>query len=343
MKNKTKMQQQKPSIINNMNLTVIITEDFEEMSETAGNILIPKIRANTIEQAKKFNLILPTGNSPTGLYVRMVKRQREYDANLVGSWNLDEYVGLPGKTSEERRNHRESYHTFMRTHLFDNLNPPFAEYYLPRGTDIEQSELERALKGEENYALAGTDKGKAIIIPDNCKDPYLKWIKEEILDAYLKSIELRGGIDCAIVGVGGRGHIAFHESGIALELEMLLVKIDDNTIKNAIKDGHFKTWEEAPKYAISIGAGAVFKYAKNIILMAYGERKAEPVAKSLLENVTSDIPISGLQSFAQQEGKSVIYILDKEAAAGLKIKDKELEKKGIRVIDLITRPYQAIF
>ena len=102
--NKTKMTQEKPSttIINNMNLTVIITEDFEEMSETAGNILIPKMRANTIEQAKKFNLILPTGNSPTGLYIRMVQRQREYDANLVGSLNREPYEKILEVLQNER-------------------------------------------------------------------------------------------------------------------------------------------------------------------------------------------------------------------------------------------------
>ncbi len=325
-----------------MSLTVIKTKYFEAMSETAGNIIIQKIRSAQKEQTRKFNLVLPTGKSPIGLYVRMVQRQMEYNANNIRSWNLDEYVGLPGRTSEERRRHPESYNNFMRVHLFDHLNPPFSEYYLPKGTDIEQSELENALKDKENYTLVGTDKGKAIIIPNNCKDPYLRWIKEEILDFYLKSIETAGGIDWVIVGSGGRGHIAFHESGIPLELEMLLVKLDDNTIENAVRDGHFKSREKAPRYAVSLGAGGVFKYAKNVLLLAYGQRKTEPIAESLLENVNPNIPISGLQHFAQQEGKRVIYVLDEEAAAGLKGNDEKLEKKGINVIDLTANPYQAI-
>lgn len=326
-----------------MNIKVIKTRDFEAMSETAGNILIPQMRIATMEQSRIFNLILPTGNSPTGLYVRMVRRQREYDASRIRSYNLDEYVGLPGKTSEERRRHPKSYSTFMDIKLFNHLNPAFSEYYLPRGTDIDQSELEKALENKDNYRLMGEDKGKAVIISENCNDPYLLWIKELILDSYIKSIEKSGYIDWAIVGVGGRGHIAFHESGIPLELEMLLVKLDDNTIENAVKDGHFKSREETPRYAVSMGAGGVFKYTKNILLLASDKRKTEPVARSLLEDVTSDIPISGLQSFAQEEGKSVIYVLDKEAAAGLEGKDKELAKRGIRVIDLINNPYQIIF
>ena len=51
-----------------------------------------------------------------------------------------------------------------------------------------------------------------------------------------------------IIGVGRHGHVAFHESGISLKGgKVTLVKLDDNTVANAVADGHFPSEKESPR------------------------------------------------------------------------------------------------
>ena len=314
--------------------TVYVTENFEHMSDRAADILIPELRRVTVLERKFFNGGFPTGNSPTGLYKRIAEKQDKFNASYMRSWNLDEYVGLPGKYPSERVLHPESYAYFMIKNLFGKLDPPFKETHIPLGTEIDQEQLEHALEERKGYTIVGAYDGKVIDISPCCEHPYLKWIREEILDSYIESIRLADGIDWWVVGTGGNGHIGFHESGIPLECEMFLVKLDDKTRDNALKDGHFSKIEEVPKYAVSIGAGGICKYSRNILLLASGDRKTEPITRSLLGPVTSDVPISCLQDFAKD--KTVVYVLDQIAAAEI-LKDKEQKKlieKGVIIKDL---------
>ena len=316
-----------------MPFTVIITKDFAHMSEEAGKIVLKELKSfKPTRQKPKYVLGLATGNSPTGLYQYLADNQEKFDAANVISFNLDEYIGLPGENSQLRALHPESYSYFMIQQLFGKLQKTFARTYVPFGTLICQTALIDALKKNKgDFEMKGTGKGKAVVIKASAKNAYLKYIKKEILDAYEKAIKYAGGIDLHIVGVGGRGHVAFHESGIPLNLRMLLVKLDDNTIRNAVKDGHFPSFKDSPNYAISMGAGLVYK-AKTVLLVASGERKTAPVAESLLGPVTSDVPISYGQKFAAAGG-NMIYVIDAIAAEGIAGKEAELKKKGIKVID----------
>ena len=67
---------------------------------------------------------LATGNSPTGLYKHLAEAFNEgrIDAGRVRSFNLDEYVGLPGENAQQRCLHRESYSYFMIQQLFGLLD-----------------------------------------------------------------------------------------------------------------------------------------------------------------------------------------------------------------------------
>ncbi|HOE62393.1 MAG TPA: glucosamine-6-phosphate deaminase [Candidatus Sumerlaeota bacterium] len=316
-----------------MPFTVIITKDYAHMSEEAGKIVLKELKSfKPAKQKKNYVLGLATGSTPVGLYQHLIDNQEKFNSADVISFNLDEYVGLPGENAQLRTLHPESYSYFMIKKLFGKLKTPFAKTYVPFGTLICQEELIAALKkSKDDFEIKGSDKGKAVVIKASAKNPLLKMIKKDILDAYEKSIAKAGGIDLQIIGVGGRGHVAFHESGIPLNHKMLLVKLDDNTIQNAVKDGHFATVEDSPNYAISLGAALVYK-AKTVMLLANGERKIRPVAESILGPVTADVPISYGQKFSA-DGGNMIYILDVIAASGLKGKEKELKAKGIKVID----------
>jgi glucosamine-6-phosphate deaminase len=219
----------------------------------------------------------------------------------------------------------------MIQEFFGLLDKKFIETSVPYGCLIDQKRLINELEAHpEDWSELGTDAGKSISIKDNSASEYLKWIQKTILEGYAQKISDAGGIDLHIIGVGGRGHVAFHESGIPFEgSNVLLVKLDDNTVGNAVNDGHFTTKEESPKYAISMGAELVYK-AKAVVLLANGERKVESVTKSLLNDPTPDIPISYGQIYSKNGG-NLTYILDKIAGRELLANKELLNKKGIEI------------
>jgi glucosamine-6-phosphate deaminase len=220
----------------------------------------------------------------------------------------------------------------MVQEFFSLLKKKFIETSVPYGTLIDQKQLTKELKDHpRDWEELGREAGKSIVIKAKPASKHLAWIKTTILDGYRGKIRRAGGIDLQVIGVGGRGHVAFHESGIPFKnSQVLLVKLDDNTISNAVADGHFKSKKEAPHYAISMGAELVYQ-AKAVILLANGERKVGPVAESLLGPVTPDVPISYGQVYAKRGGH-LVYVLDKIAARDLLthrdlLKDKEIKIK----------------
>ncbi|MBA7707358.1 putative glucosamine-6-phosphate deaminase 2 [subsurface metagenome] len=319
-----------------MGFQVYITKDKKQMSQVAAQIVLGQILSFIpSEEKEKMVLGLATGSTPTGLYDIIASNQHLFDAQRIVSFNLDEYVGLPGATPEERARHPESYAHFMSEQLFQKLTPSFAKTFIPQGTKVAEERLIQELGSHKDdpsyYELKGTDFGKAVSIPDTTLSDYLSWIKREILDGYEELIRSYGGIDLQVVGVGEKGHIGFHECGIPLEERMLLVKLDESTIQNAVKDGHFSSVEESPHYAISMGAGLVYE-ASLILLLASGERKRETIAGSLLGPVTCNLPISFSQEYAKK-GK-MIYIVDELAAKDILGKESILSSKEIYVSDL---------
>lgn len=317
-----------------MPLKVIITRDFDHMSEVAGKLVIDRI-AGVTARGVTFNLGLATGNSPTGAYKWLAKAANAgaFDASKVTSFNLDEYVGLPGENAQARALHSESYNFFMVQELFGLLRTKFAQANVPWGCLIEQDELVRELAANPgDWVEQGADKGKAIVIRPDAASPMLRWLREEILGAYQAKILGAGGIDLHVIGVGGRGHVAFHECGIPFEGNgMLLVKLDDNTVANALADHHFESGEDVPRYAISMGAELVYR-ARTVLLLANGPRKAEPVAASLAEDVSDAVPISYGQRYAQGGGE-LIYVIDEAAASGVLVRRGEIEARGAQIDD----------
>lgn len=321
-----------------MEITVYVTRDFEHMSDVAAGIVIKKIN-ETFKKKKEAILGLATGNSPTGVYKRLAKAANSgrFDSGRIRSFNLDEYVGLPGSNVQQRVVHPESYAYFMIQEFFGLLKHKFIETSLPYGALIDQKTLIRELKvNKRDWAFNGTDAGKSIAIKAKPASAYLAWIRREILDGYARKIKAAGGIDLQIIGVGGRGHVAFHESGIPFKgSSVMLVKLDEDTIANAVKDGHFSTIDDSPNYAVSMGAELVYK-AKTVLLMANGERKIEPVTRSLLGGVTPELPISYGQRYAKKGGH-LIYVIDRIAGRELLASKGQLKKKGVKVKVMLER------
>jgi len=317
-----------------MPIQVFLTRDFQHLSKVASDIVKEKIIAFSKEK-KEIVLGLATGNSPTGVYKHLAQAANdgEFDSSRIRSFNLDEYVGLPGENAQQRVVHPESYCYFMIRELFGLVKKKFLETNVPFGSLIDQKILIGELKNHsQDWTLKGKDAGKSIVIKRKGKSKYLAWIKKDILDGYTRKIKKAGGIDLQIIGVGGRGHVAFHESGVPFKgSSVMLIKLDDNTINNSVADGHFPSVKDCPNYAISMGAELVYQ-ARNVVLLANGERKVESVTQSLLGNVTPEVPISYGQKYAENGG-ALIYVLDKIAGRELLAHQGTLKEKKILLED----------
>ncbi len=116
-------------------------------------------------------------------------------------------------------------------------------------------------------------------------------------------------IDLQLLGIGVNGHIGFNEPGSPFDGGTHIVDLTKSTIK--ANSRFFDKIEDVPKQAISMGIGSIMK-SKKIILEAYGEKKADAVAKMIDGPVTEDMPASALQNHSD-----VIVILDEAAASKL--------------------------
>lgn len=318
-----------------MPLGVVVTRDFKHMSEVAADTVKKNI-IQTLRKQKEFVLGLATGSSPTGLYKHLARAANagEFDSSRMRSFNLDEYVGLPGENAQQRVMHPESYCYFMIQEFFGLLTNKFVQTSVPYGSLIDQKQLMRELKAHrEDWQQVGKDAGRSIVIKAKPASEYLAWVRKTILDGYARKIKKVGGIDLQIIGVGGRGHVAFHESGIPFKgSKVMLVKLDDNTVANAVAGGHFPSVKESPRYAVTMGAELVYQ-AKTVVLLASGERKVEPVAESLLGDPTQDVPISYGQKYAEKGG-NMVYVVDKIVGQKLIANKKGIKQKGIKIQDL---------
>ncbi len=318
-----------------MDFKVIVCRDYDHMSETASALALAEIGRRRRARGECV-LGLATGSTPVGLYKHLAKaaNRGDFDAARVSSFNLDEYVGLPGDDPQQRVLHPESYSFYMVQELFGLLSVKFRRTLLPAGTLIDQAKMLSELEEfPGDWRLAGEDKGKAVIIKPDCSSKYLSWIRRGILGGYAAAIEAAGGIDLQVIGVGGRGHVGFHESGIPFDAgRTLLVRLDKNTIENAVADGHFPSVEESPRYAVSMGAELVFR-ARTVLLVANGPRKTAPISESLLKEPGCACPISHGRVSARK-GTRVIYVLDQAAAAGILPEREKLRRGGIEIEDI---------
>ncbi|MEN3038773.1 MAG: glucosamine-6-phosphate deaminase [Candidatus Kryptonium sp.] len=252
-------------------MLVIVKEDYDAMSKEAAKIVADRIR-------RKPNLVLglATGSTPLGLYKELIRMHKEegLDFSKVVTFNLDEYIGLPPE-------HDQSYHYFMWENLFKHININPANVHIPQGMfgDLKISPYETDPKVEA----------------------YCQWYEEQI--------KKFGGIDLQILGIGANGHIAFNEPGSSLGSRTRIKTLTEKTRQDNSR--FFKSIDEVPKYAITMGIGTIME-AKEVILLASGEGKADAVKAAVEGPVTAMCPASMLQMH-----RKAIIILDRKAASKL--------------------------
>lgn len=163
-------------------MKIIQVKDYKEMSQKAAEVIIQKVK-----QEDRINLGLATGGTPKGLYEAMIEDYRKNGTSYqhVTTFNLDEYIGL----EEQNPN---SYHYYMAESLFNHIDIPKFQTYLPNGlADDYNHECER----------------------------------------YDQLIKALGGIDLQVLGIGQNGHIGFNEPGTSFQSLTHIVTLEESTRK----------------------------------------------------------------------------------------------------------------
>ena len=226
---------------------------FEDTIDNHAKLIAFQI-FTAIEEKKQNNehlvLGLATGSTPIPLYQELVRLHREANLSFenVYTFNLDEYCGL-------HVDHCESYHYFMNFHLFDHIDIPKENIFIPDG------EVER------------------IFLKDYCV-------------GYEKHIQKLGGIDIQILGIGRNGHIGFNEPGSSVASITRKVELHHVTKRDAASS--FGGFDFVPTHAITMGMKTILS-AKQIYLMAFGENKKQATKQAILGDITDELPASFLQ------------------------------------------------
>lgn len=155
--------------------------DYKEMSRKAANI----ISAQMILKPDSV-LGLATGSTPLGIYSQLIEwyKKGDLDFSQIRTVNLDEYKDLSPDNPQ-------SYHYYMRHNLFNHVNIPPDNTFLPDG-------MARNSKAECNR--------------------------------YNLIIERLGGIDLQLLGLGHNGHIGFNEPDEIFYSGTRLVALSESTL-----------------------------------------------------------------------------------------------------------------
>ena len=205
-------------------------------------------------------------------------------------------------------------------------------------SDVDFTEM-TSVNLDEYVGLGGEDEqsyryfmNKHLFDKKPFKETFVPNGKAEDLDAasaeYEKIIDAHP-VDIQILGIGQNGHIGFNEPGTPLDSLTHVVELTESTI-NANKR-YFDKVEDVPTRAVSMGIGSIMK-GKKMILMAYGEAKAEAIKGMIDGPVTTDMPASALQNH-----QDVVIIIDDAAASNL----YSLMKKNLKHKDFLM--FQVLF
>jgi glucosamine-6-phosphate deaminase len=120
-------------------------------------------------------------------------------------------------------------------------------------------------------------------------------------------------IDCAFVGIGENGHLAFNDPPADFNTTepYLIVQLDEACRRQQVGEGWFQSVADVPQRAISISVRQILD-AREIICVVPDARKADAVRNSLEGPVTPDVPASILQTHPN----TTVY-LDSASAAKL--------------------------
>ncbi len=110
--------------------------------------------------------------------------------------------------------------------------------------------------------------------------------------AYEERIRNAGGIDIQILGIGTDGHIGFNEPTSSLASRTRIKTLTPQTRRDNAR--FFGSEDEVPFHVITMGIGTIMEARQNLLL-AFGENKADAVAGMVEGPITAINPASILQ------------------------------------------------
>ena len=126
---------------------------------------------------------------------------------------------------------------------------------------------------------------------------------------YEERIDFYGGIDIQILGIGANGHIAFNEPSSSLGSRTRIKTLKKSTIQDNAR--FFDKKDEVPGFAITMGVGTIME-AKQLLLLASGEAKADAIKATIEGPVTAHYPATIVQMH-----RFATILIDRAAASKL--------------------------
>lgn len=126
---------------------------------------------------------------------------------------------------------------------------------------------------------------------------------------YERAIDAAGGIDLQVLGIGRTGHVGFNEPGSSFASLTRVKTLTEQTRRDNAR--FFASLDDVPTHCVTQGLGTILR-ARQLVLLAFGEGKADAVAGAVEGPVTSSLPGSVIQLHPR-----VTVIVDEAAAAGL--------------------------
>lgn len=166
----------------------------------------------------------------------------------------------------------QSYHFFMHEHLFNHID----------------------------------------ILPKNIHVPDGKVPNDNVVAyclSYEKKIKDFGGLDFQLLGIGRTGHVGFNEPGSHYNSGTRVITLDHITRVDAAPS--FLGIDNVPRKAITMGISTV-RSAKRIVLLGWGQNKAEIIKNTVEGEVSSYVPATYLQNH-----KNCTFVLDTGAGSEL--------------------------
>lgn len=130
---------------------------------------------------------------------------------------------------------------------------------------------------------------------------------------YDAAIAAAGGVDLQILGIGANGHVGFNEPGSSLASPTRVKALTQQTRSDNAR--FFDSIDDVPRHCITQGLGTILR-ARHLVLLAFGERKAEAVAAAVEGPVSTSMPGSIIQLHPH-----VTVLLDEAAASKLRFAD----------------------
>ena len=126
---------------------------------------------------------------------------------------------------------------------------------------------------------------------------------------YESAIKATGGVDLQILGIGRTGHIGFNEPGSSLASRTRVKTLTEATRRDNAR--FFDSPADVPMHCITQGIGTILR-ARHLVLLAFGEAKADALAAAVEGPVSASRPGSAIQLHPH-----TTVIIDEAAASEL--------------------------